>query len=377
MIYNDFCGLKLSALGLGCMRLPTDDAKKIDEKQVGQMVKYAMDNGVNYFDTAWGYHDGESERVTGRVLADYPRDSFYLATKFPGYDVKNIGKQETIFAEQLKKCRVDYFDFYLIHNVCETNIDGYLDETKGVVEYFVGQKRLGRIKHLGCSVHGNIDTMRRFFDKWGKYMEFCQIQLNYVDYFFQDARLKLALLEQYGIPVWVMEPLRGGKLANLPERIAGKLDALRDDEDCVGIALRYLQSFPQVKVVLSGMSDIEQLKRNIATFSTYRPTTEQENQSLYLIAGELTDKNSLPCTGCAYCTEYCPKKLNIPELIKLYNEYRVTEGGFLAPMAIGAMPDDKKPSSCIGCRSCEAVCPQGIKISQAFADFSEKLGLKK
>lgn len=376
MIYNDFCDLKLSALGMGCMRLPLKD-KKIDVDQVRQMVKYAFDNGVNYFDTAWGYHDGESEKVMGEVLADYPRDSFYLASKFPGYDVSNIGKQEEIFATQLKKCRVDHFDFYLIHNVCETNIEGYLDEGYGVVEYFVEQKKLGKIKHLGCSVHAQIGPMKRFFEKWGRYMEFCQIQLNYVDYDFQDAKLKLDLLKQYGIPVWVMEPLRGGKLTDLPAPLADKVDAIRDDENRIGMAFRYLQSFPQVKVVLSGMSSLEQIKQNIATFSTFKPATPQENQILYETAKALTGKNTLPCTGCAYCTSYCPQKLNIPELVKYYNDYLVTDGGFLAPMAVGAMPDDKKPSACVACRSCEAVCPQRIKISEAFADFSEKLGLKK
>ena len=184
MTYQEFQGLKLSALGLGAMRLPVIDGNdsKIDEAAAVQMVDHAFDRGINYFDTAWGYHDGNSELVLGRALSRHPRDTFYLADKFPGYDLSNMDKVEEIFEAQRKKCGVDYFDFYLFHNVCEMNIDAYLDEKYGIFDYLMKQKENGRIKHLGFSAHGSVPIMKRFLDAYGKHMEFCQIQLNYLDW---------------------------------------------------------------------------------------------------------------------------------------------------------------------------------------------------
>ena len=169
MIYKDFQDLKLSALGMGAMRLPVIDGddSKIDEAAAKEMVAYAMEQGVNYYDTAWGYHDGNSELVMGRALKEYPRDSFYLATKFPGYDLSNMDKVEEIFEKQLEKCQVEYFDFYLFHNVCEMNIDAYLDEKYGIYDYLMKQKENGRIRHLGFSAHGSYDVMKRFLEKYG------------------------------------------------------------------------------------------------------------------------------------------------------------------------------------------------------------------
>ena len=175
------------------------------------MFDCAMAQGINYYDTAWGYHNGNSELVTGENLSRYPRDSYYLATKFPGYDLANMDKVKEIFEKQLEKCRVDYFDFYLFHNVCEMNIDEYLNPAHGIYDYLMEQKRNGRIRHLGFSAHGSYSVMKRFLEAYGKDMEFCQIQLNYLDWTFQDAKAKVQLLERYQIPVWVMEPLRGRK----------------------------------------------------------------------------------------------------------------------------------------------------------------------
>ncbi len=232
MIYREFQDLQLSALGLGAMRLPVIDGDdgRIDEPAVQEMVAYAMEQGINYYDTAWGYHGGHSESVLGRALKKYPRNTFYLATKFPGYDLSNMGKVEEIFEKQLEKCGVEYFDFYLFHNVCEMNIEQYLDRQYGIFEYLMKQKENGRIRHLGFSAHGSVAVMRRFLEAYGEHMEFCQIQLNFLDWTFQNARGKVKLLEEYHIPVWVMEPLRGGKLASLPEEHENTLTALRPDE---------------------------------------------------------------------------------------------------------------------------------------------------
>ena len=248
MIYNDFKGLKLSALGMGNMRLPTlnGDDSRIDEAATEQILDYCMAHGVNYYDTAWGYHSGNSELVLGRALARHPRDSFYIADKFPGYDLSNMPKVQEIFEAQLKKCQVDHFDFYLFHNVCEMNIDAYLDPKYGTYDYLLAQKKNGRIRHLGFSAHGDYDVMKRFLEAYGKDMEFCQIQLNYLDWDFQDAKRKVELLNQWNIPVWVMEPLRGGKLASLAPEDEAKLKALRPDEGIPAWAFRYLQSIPSV-----------------------------------------------------------------------------------------------------------------------------------
>ena len=376
MIYRSFQDMQLSALGMGAMRLPVIDGddSRIDEAAVFRMIDQAMAGGVNYYDTAWGYHDGHSETVMGKALARYPRERFCLATKFPGYDLGNMGKVEVIFEEQLRKCRVAYFDFYLFHNVCEMNIDAYLDDARfGTYDYLIRQKRSGRIRHLGFSAHGSVEVIRRFLEAYGKDMEFCQLQLNWLDWDFQDARAKVALLREWNIPVWVMEPLRGGKLARLPEEDEAKLRALRPEEGIPAWAFRFLQSIPEVTVILSGMSSEAQLADNLRTFAEERPLNGEEQAVLLSLAADMTRRTALPCTACRYCTTHCPKGLNIPWLLELYNEHVFTGGGFIAPMALMSLPDEKKPSACVGCRSCERVCPQRIRISEAMKDFSARL----
>ena len=244
MVYRDFQDIKLSGLGFGAMRLPVIGGNdgNIDEAAAMAMVDKAMAKGINYYDTAFGYHDGNSEIVMGKALAKYPRDKFYIATKFPGYDLSNMPKVKEIFEKQLEKTGMEYFDFYLFHNVCEMNIEQYLDPKYGIYDYLMEQKKNGRIKHLGFSCHGEYDTLKRFLDAYGKDMEFCQIQLNYLDWKFQDAKAKVDLLNDWNIPVWVMEPLRGGKLAKLDDQSAGELKALRPDEEIPAWAFRFLQS---------------------------------------------------------------------------------------------------------------------------------------
>lgn len=376
MIYRTYQDLQLSALGMGAMRLPVaeGDDSRIDETAAMEMVDYAMAHGINYYDTAWGYHNGTSELVMGKALKKYPRDKFYLADKFPGYDLGNMDKVQEIFEKQLEKCGVEYFDFYLFHNVCEMNIDAYLNPKYGIYDYLVAQKKAGRIRHLGFSAHGSYDVMKRFLEAYGKEMEFCQIQLNYLDWDFQDAKAKVQLLEEYHLPVWVMEPLRGGRLASLDAKYEEKLKALRPEETIPAWAFRFLQSVPSVKVILSGMSSLEQMKQNIATFEEDKPLNDQEEKELLAIADEMVKKIALPCTACHYCVSHCPQELDIPSLLALYNEHCFTDGGFIAPMALSAIPEDKQPTACIGCRSCEAVCPQQIKVSEAMADFARRLG---
>ena len=377
MIYRDFHGMKLSALGFGAMRLPVIDGDdgRIDEAAALRMVNTAMQNGINYYDTAWGYHGENSELVMGKALARYPRDSFYVATKFPGYDAANWGKVEEIFERQLEKLGVDHFDFYLFHNVCEMNIDAYLDDEKyGIYSYLMAQKYNGRIRHLGFSCHGAMPVLKRFLDAYGKDMEFCQLQLNYLDWTFQGGKDKVALLDQWNIPVWVMEPLRGGRLANLAPAYEAELKALRPDEEIPAWAFRFLQSIPSVTMILSGMSNEEQLEKNLATFAEDKKLNDAEMKALMGVADRMLSVGTVPCTACHYCVSHCPQGLDIPHLISLYNEHAYTGGGFIAPMALSALPEDKRPQACLACRSCEQVCPKQIKISEVMTDFSAKLG---
>ena len=375
MIHKNFHGMKLSALGMGAMRLPVVDGNdaRIDEKAAMAMVDYAMQHGINYYDTAWGYHDGSSELVIGKALGRYQRDSYFLADKFPGYDLSNMDKVELIFERQLEKCGVSYFDFYLFHNVCEMNIDAYLNPKYGIFDYLTKQKKAGRIRHLGFSVHGSYDVMQRFLEAYGRDMEFCQVQLNYLDWGFQAAKEKVELLKEYNIPVWVMEPLRGGKLTSLAPADEKALKMLRPQEEIPAWAFRFLQSIPSVTVTLSGMSNMAQLEANIRTYEEEKPLNQREMETLLAIAEGMVKKIALPCTACHYCVSHCPQGLDIPSLLTLYNEHCFTEGGFIAPMAMMAIPENKRPSACIGCRSCEAVCPQQIKIAKAMKDFAQKL----
>ena len=370
MLYNDFQGLKLSRLGFGTMRLPLLPGGKdsdIDEAQVAEMTRYAIEHGVNYFDTAYAYHGSRSECVIGRVLKRYPRDSFYLATKFPGHQIAESYDPKAIFEEQLQKCGVEYFDFYLLHNVCENSLHTYLDPRWGIVEYFNEQKRLGRIRHLGFSTHGRVETIETFLNRYGEHMEFCQIQLNYLDWTLQNAKGTYDLLTQRGIPVWVMEPVRGGKLAQLPEVLGAELKARRPQESEAAWAFRWLQALPNVKMILSGMSNLEQMKDNVATFERGAALTPEETALLAHIADSM--HSVVPCTGCRYCCEGCPMGLDIPTLLKYYNEAKYAATLNLS-MSIEAMQEDKRPSACVGCGQCAQVCPQGIDIPAAMQEFA-------
>jgi len=370
MQYNEACSERLSRLGFGCMRLPLHEDGTINEEEVQKMVDYAIENGVNYFDTAWPYHGGHSELVIGRALAKHPRDQWFLATKFPGHQIADRYDPEEIFEQQLKKCGVEYFDFYLLHNVYENSIDVYTDPRWGILDYFKKQKELGRIRHLGISTHARCETLERFLDYAGDSIEFCQIQLNYLDWTLQDAKAKVGLLEARGIPVWVMEPLRGGKLADLPEEQAARLKLLRPDESLASWSFRWLMNLPSVRMVLSGMSAFDQMTDNVATFSGGEAQTPEEAALLMELAEEM--KDALPCTRCRYCCDGCPMQLDIPMLIHAYNDIRY-DGSMTVSMQFDALPSDKLPSACIGCGACAAVCPQGIDIPGALADLTDRL----
>ncbi len=370
MMYNEACGEKLSRLGFGCMRLPQTAEKAIDEQELQRMVDYAIAHGVNYFDTAWPYHGGHSEIAIGKALAKYPREQWFLANKYPGHQIASSYNPAEIFEEQLKKCGVAYFDFYLLHNVYENSYDVYTDPKWGILDYFKEQKRLGRIRHLGFSSHARPDTLEKFLDYAGDSMEFCQIQLNWLDWTLQDAKAKYDLLTARNIPVWVMEPLRGGRLAALSAAEEGRMKTLRPDESIASWSFRWLQSLPNVKMILSGMSDYTQMTDNVHTFTEDIPQTAEEAALLAVIAEGL--KNALPCTRCRYCCEGCPMQLDIPMLIHAYNDLKFANS-MTVPMQMDALPEEKRPSACIGCGACAAICPQKIDIPAAMAELAEKL----
>ncbi len=371
MKYNIVCDEKLSLLGFGLMRLPLNENGEIDQQQLEEMVEYAINNGVNYFDTAYPYHDGNSEIAIGKVLAQYPRDSFYLATKYPGHQILSTGyNPEEIFEEQLKKCKVEYFDFYLLHNVNDKSIETYLDERWKIIDYFVQQKELGRIKHLGFSTHATLQVLEKFLDLHGDKMEFCQIQLNYLDWTMQQAKEKYELLTKRNIPVWVMEPVRGGRLASLNEESERKLLTLRADKSIASWGFEFLKRLDNVKMVLSGMSNIDQMIDNVNTFKNESLITEEEVNLLLEIAETL--KKGVPCTKCQYCVEGCPMNLDIPTLLEIYNDLLFYPSSNTS-MRIEFMDEEKKPHNCIGCGNCSSICPQNIDIPGSLNELSEMM----
>ncbi len=385
MIYKPFHSLQLSQLGMGNMRLPTvGEHGPIDEKKARELIEYAYEHGVNYFDTAYRYHNGESEPVVGRVLNQYPRGTWHLATKMPGHMMQyrngklefsgylsgsRIASPADIFEDQLERCRVDYFDFYLLHNLCETAYSFYTDEDLGVVAYLLEQKRAGRIRHLGLSAHGRADTIENFLN-WKDCFEFVQIQLNYLDWTLQDAGRKYEVITNRGIPVVVMEPVRGGRLASLNEEANTMLKNARPNDSIASWAFRFLQSLPNVQVVLSGMTTMEQLKENIETFSKHDPTNDAEKELLRQAVATMV--NMVPCTGCRYCCEGCPQRLDIPKLISMYNEIKF-DNPFILRFTVDAMKEAELPSACLACGACTRLCPQGIDISFVMKGFANAI----
>ena len=370
MEYSNFGDLKLSRLGFGAMRLPSAPDGAVDVELTEKMIDTAIKSGVNYFDTAWPYHSGMSESIVGKILSKYPRDTWYLANKYPGHQIMSEYRPAEIFERQLEKCGVEYFDFYLLHNVYEKSVDTYLDERWGIIDYFLEQKRLGKIRHLGFSTHAAPEALEEFLARVGDKMEFCQIQLNYLDLTLQRADEKLKILEKYDIPVFVMEPVRGGKLAKLPETAENILKSYRPSESIASFAFRWLMTKPTVKVILSGMSNMAQIEDNIKTFSEGEPLSDKECQALLDIAEGL--KDSVPCTACRYCVDTCPAKLDIPTLIEIYNELKILPTVNTA-MRVEAMPYEKRPISCITCGRCLKHCPQNIDIPGTFLKMQEIL----
>ncbi|MCL2424951.1 MAG: aldo/keto reductase [Oscillospiraceae bacterium] len=392
MIYNEFQNLKLPALGYGGMRLPVDEkTEKIDQEKVNEIVDYAMANGVNYFDTAFFYHAGESERALGEALSKYPRETWFLANKFPGnfieykdgklhMDVTAMGMEKRtyntakeVFERQLDNCGVEYFDFYMLHNVAETTYDLYTDEEFAIVDYLLEEKRAGRIKHFGFSAHGRYETIDKFLDHYSCF-EFTMIQLNYLDWTLQEAGKKYEVITKHNVPVFIMEPVRGGLLAAPGKDAEALLKAARPNDTPASWAFRFVQSLPNACTTISGMTTMEQLAENIETYNNPDLMPESEKKILEQVVDGMA--SFIPCTSCRYCCGICPKQLDIPMLIATYNEADHGLTWYVEDV-LSSLADDKKPQACIACGVCNPLCPQDIDIPDVLTKFCKLLEDKK
>lgn len=349
--------IKTSLLGFGCMRFPTDEKGNIKEDEAEQMIDKAIAQGVNYIDTAYPYHNGDSEPFVGRVLDKYPRESYYLATKLPCWEVNSLDDAKRLFQEQLDRLHIDYVDFYLLHALNKGRFQKMVE--LGVVEYCEKLKEEGKIKYFGFSFHDDYAA----FDEIIHYRawDFCQIQLNYMDTEEQAGMKGYELAKSLGIPIVIMEPVKGGSLANLPEDITNGLREVCPDQSTASWAMRWIGSLSNVKVVLSGMSTMSQVEDNLKTFAHFQPLNEVERKTIEEVAETLKNRVNNGCTACNYCMP-CPAGVNIPRNFKVWNQYGIYGNVNSTVWDWKNMNEKEKANQCIECGKCEKVCPQKISI---------------
>ncbi len=369
---------KMPKMGFGLMRLPENDGV-IDHEQVCRMVDRYMEAGMNYFDTAYVYHSGRSEVAAREALVKrYPRESFMLATKLPGWEVKKEEDIERIFNEQLERAGVDYFDFYLLHSIEEgNNYDTYVKYD--CFNWGLKKKEEGKIRHFGFSFHGSPELLETVLDQHPE-VEFVQIQLNYLDRTNPVVRSQrlYEILHERNIPIIVMEPIRGGALANIAPELEEIFKAKRPDKSVASWALRFVGSLPGVMTILSGMSSEDQMKDNIETFTNFEPLSEEE----FAVVNEVTEKMlgmpQIGCTACKYCVDGCPKKISIPDVFRTINTLRRHPDDWRAKnFYSGLVQRNGKASDCIGCGQCERVCPQHLPIIELMKEAAGILDTKK
>ncbi len=371
MQYSNFAsiGRSVSKLGFGLMRLPKKEegSEIIDRDEALRLIDTAYKAGVNYFDTAYFYHGGDSEAFVKEALSKYPRESFMLATKLPGtYMRDNNLHTAELFNGQLKKCGVEYFDFYLLHAVNRDIMKTF--EADKSYEYLSEQKALGKIRHLGFSYHGDLEFFLELIDKY--HWDFVQLQINYYDWEAQNAKAYYEALEKRNIPCIVMEPVRGGSLHTLNDEARAVFDEL-GNASYASYALRYVAQLPNVLTVLSGMTTAQQVDDNLKTFAECKPLSPKETQAVEE-ANLLFRKNfAIPCTDCKYCTEKCPAGVDIPSCFKAFNEYNKTRCDDDFKNIYSNIAKEKKADNCINCKACESACPQQIKISEKLRRIAE------
>ncbi len=362
-------GVETSLLGFGCMRFPTTKDGKIDEKTALKMLDEAYENGVNYFDTAYVYHNGESEIFTGKALDRYPRHTYYLATKLPVWEVKRPEDVERLLNEQLSKLHKDYIDFYLLHALDEKRWD---EMTKlGVLEICEEMKKKGKIKYLGFSFHDEYSVFEKILT--ARDWDFCQIQLNYMDIDIQAGLKGYRLAEKRNVPMIIMEPVKGGNLAVLPDEIEKMFKKERPNQSIASWALRWVATKPNIMTVLSGMSNMEQIRDNLDTFTNFEPMNEKENNIVMRAAAAIKSRVANGCTGCGYCMP-CPTGVNIPNNFRIWNQYHMyMNAGGLKWMWNNEIGDKEKADKCIQCGKCEQVCPQKIPIRKDLEKMTKEI----
>ena len=365
--------MSVKKLGFGTMRLPKvnpDDNTSIEIRQVCDMMDLFLEKGYTYVDTAWMYHKFASEcAVKWALVKRHPRDSFTLATKLHESYVEGDVTKDDIFAKQCEKCGVDFFDYYLLHAINDKNIENY--EAKDCFNWLKGLKEAGKIKHAGFSFHGTAPVLDQILTKY-PWIEFVQLQLNYLDWDNEKVQsgANYATCEKHGVPVVVMEPVKGGSLANLPTRDEKLMKAYNPGASIASWAIRFAATLPNVMMVLSGMSNLEQMQDNINTYDNLQPLNDEEKAIIAKIVDDLNKGGKIPCTGCAYCKEGCPMQINIPEYFKLYNGARDDVDGQKEEYDRLTL-EFGKASACIECGQCEGICPQSLPIIDDLKDVAK------
>ena len=363
--YKNFADMKISALGFGGLRFPMENGRpnRIDRSEAKKVVDTAIACGVNYFDTSHTYQNGDSERFLGEALSRYPRDSYYLATKFYAAYATDI---EVMFEEQLKRLQTDYFDFYLFHCLDESTFGSYTDKNRGYLDFLRKQKAAGRIRNIGFSSHASPKLLERFLD-YDDGFDMAMIQLNYLDWELLNARRQYELLTEHHIPVWVMEPLKGGRLSTLNDKAAAILKTALPDRSLSSWGFRFLMGLPNVFTVLSGMSSVEQVQDNAKTFTVHDPLSSSEKAVLDEATAIFLKDLGVPCSACRYCCDTCPAGLDIPLLIRGYNERSISGEVWKVPQ----LSITKSASECLQCGTCRSHCPQKIDIPAIMSKISE------
>lgn len=365
-------GIETSLLGFGCMRFPVCADGKINEPEAERMLDKAIAEGVNYIDTAYPYHEGQSEIVVGKILKKYERSSFYLATKLPLWKVEKKEDIRAIFEEQLEKLQTDYIDFYLMHAVGKERWDKMLEI--GCIGELEKLKAEGKIKYLGFSFHDSYEVFEEVINyrDW----DFAQIQFNYMDAEEQAGMRGYELAVKKGVPLIIMEPVKGGSLARFAEDIMGRFRQLDADASASSFALRWVGSFPGVKVILSGMSTMEQVEDNLKTFTPFKPLSQEERAVVEDVAATIKSRVQNGCTGCRYCMP-CPAGVDIPGCFAAWNTYHMYQNYNVVKWRwekeIGP---EHQAKNCIKCGKCEAACPQKLSIREDLAKVQEDLDKK-
>lgn len=358
--------MTLPLLGFGLMRLPQKNGK-VDYPTAEAMVAKAMKAGCNYFDTAYMYHNGESEKFVGQALSKYPRDSYFLVSKMPIIMMNSEADNTRIFNEQLARTRAGYFDFYFLHWLNETHWEKA--QKLKTLEFMKKMQSEGKIRRLGFSFHGEPETLKKIAEAYP--WDLVQIQLNYLDWELCRSGEQYEVLTKLGIPVSIMEPLKGGTLVSLTPDAKKVFEQANPDVSIASWGLRYAASLPNVQVVLSGMSAPDQLEDNLKTFSPFKPLTDAERQTVAEALAAYRKSGAVPCTACKYCSP-CPAGVNIPRNLALHNQVKGGLPLFHAKLVYDAMSEDERASNCVHCGVCRKKCPQQINIPQLMAEIAKE-----